>query len=190
MVCSKFLDKAKKAIFYDAKSSKFVEGTQGQTEFDVVWSSGPPPDRMGRDTCIVQLPLHLRREDPDGTKSIGHMLRDNLPHLIAIPQRFGLRADTFAWVTWPRTNGLRASEDLHIITKTSPLLSSHTSRRWHELEHDCRRGENTLGPGARGLVGGVYIVCKQSLCAQRGHDGSVWIARALCCCKHGTKRRP
>ena len=175
-MCSKFLDKAKEAHLDDAKRSKIIEEAQGQTEFEMVWSSGPPPDRMGRDTCTVQLPVHLRREDPDGTKSIGHMLRDNLFHLIAIPQQFGLRAETFAWVTWPRTNGLRASEDLHIITKTSPLLSSHTSRRWHELEHDCRHGENALGPGARDLAGDVYISCKQSLCAQCGHGGSVWIA--------------
>jgi len=128
---------------------KYLGKAKGRREFDVVWSSADPPDSQDTsDTCTVQLPLHLRREDPEGTVSIGHLLRDNLFHLVTIPPRFGLLADSFAWVTWPRSEGKKAHATLKILTKTSPLLSAHTSRRWHELERSCQRSRNELGPGA------------------------------------------
>lgn len=158
MLCRAFLDKAKEVHGYDPSKTMITPVAPGATEFEVVWSPGPRPDHAdASDTCTVQLPLHLRREDPDGTLSIGHLLRDNLYHLISIPKQLGLLADTFAWVTWPRQHGLRATKALHIITKTSPLLSAHTSRRWHELEAGCRSNENVLGPGAP-LVCGPHCV--------------------------------
>ena len=86
---------------------------------------------------------------PLGTGSYGHMLRDNIYHLVVIPKRFGMSAASFAWVTWPRSRGHRARSKIQLLQRLSPLLSVHTARRWHELENGCRNGGNELGPGAK-----------------------------------------
>lgn len=115
-------------------------------DFTVEWSAAPVP--RPSDTCTVNLPIFLRQESPLGTYSYGHMLRDNFYHLIEIPKAFGETVTSFAWVTWPRLRGNNARMRMPVMTKINTLLSPHHTRRWFELEADCRENGNTVGPGA------------------------------------------
>ena len=121
------------------------------------WSSQASP--AVAEACVVSVPLHLRREGPLGTESLGHLLRDNFYFLVWIAERFGEDPAAWSWVTWPRTHGLHST--LPGIGRRMPklgmLVSHRKSRRWFEVEASCRNGQNALGPGA--IVATCHLWC-------------------------------
>ena len=130
--------------------------------WDIVWAPGPPPDEPERSkTCTVAVPMHLRQEEPVGTYSYGHMLRDNFYFLVTIPRRFATSASAFAWVTYPRTEGNNAKWRLPILNKINALLSPHQDRRWFEVEKSCREEANPLGAGERDSC---FCTCFEGSC--------------------------
>jgi hypothetical protein len=98
----------------------------------------------------VSTAIHLRHEFPFGTQSIGHLIRDNLQHLVHIPQQFGSNSTAYSWVTWPRDTGNRPNELTHAQGKYSQLVSNRHAMKWPQLVEKCIEG--TLGGGAHALT--------------------------------------
>lgn len=70
-------------------------GPEKATQFYLDWRPGaplPPPDEV----VAYEQPLHLR--STMNTRSIGHLLRDNLHALVDLPLRFGRDPVAFDWV--------------------------------------------------------------------------------------------
>ena len=126
LACRNFLDDVNKEL------------AQPDNDFSMEWSSQLPPRES--ETCRVSIPVHLRQEWPIGTKSIGHLLRDNYQQLVTVPMQFGLTAASFSWVSWPRTIGPRATELTHVQQAYSSWLSAHPPFKWQGLVDACASG--------------------------------------------------
>ena len=67
-------------------------------QFHMDWRQDEPLPAEAQVASVHQ-PLHLR--SPYNTKSIGHLLRDNLQFLVDLPLRFGRDPVEFDWVRHP-----------------------------------------------------------------------------------------
>ena len=103
------------------------------------WSAAERP--ADTDTCVVSVPIHLRQEYPTGTRSIGHLFRDNFHALVAIPLQLGLSASHFSWAAWPRTEGNHYGQLSHVQEKYTDWVSVHKTFTWQQLVAACRNGE-------------------------------------------------
>lgn len=118
----------------------FLDYVKSISDFKLEWSPRRPPAASA--TCHVSVPLFLRQEFPQGTKSFGHLLRDNFEGLLSIAKKFGLTPAYFSWVMWPRTSGRgHWKEPSHVQDKYSSWLSKHPTYAWIGLVNACREGK-------------------------------------------------
>lgn len=80
---------------------RWLEGQEEHSrQFFLDWRPGEALP-AAKEVAVVTRPLHLRA--PYNTKSLGHLIRDNLQFLIDLPIRFGRDPADFDWVRPPPT---------------------------------------------------------------------------------------
>lgn len=117
---------------------EFLAHVRTTSDFTIQWSARPPP--AASSTCRISVPVHLRQEFPQGSRSFGHLLRDNYDGLMRIAKAFGLTPAYFSWVTWPRTSRKRGAHLSHVHEKYSTWLSKHPTYAWTDLVSACKQG--------------------------------------------------
>eukprot|EP00892_Ulva_mutabilis_P012456 jgi/Ulvmu1/9583/UM054_0013.1 len=95
------------------------------------WRGGEPLP-PARQVVTYRQPLHLR--GAMNTRSIGHLLRDNLMGLVDLPMRFGRDPVDFDWVRW-ESEATRSKwrKEHHTAKHYRGLLNKRPSVTWEEV---------------------------------------------------------
>eukprot|EP00892_Ulva_mutabilis_P012436 jgi/Ulvmu1/9565/UM053_0054.1 len=107
-------------------------------QFHMEWRPGerlPPPQQVAG----FKTPLHLRA--PFHTKSISHLLRDNLQFLVDLPLRFGRDPTAFDWVRWEAAAQWTEWEDESETEKHyRGLFNNRPSVTWQQVIEQAMDG--------------------------------------------------
>eukprot|EP00892_Ulva_mutabilis_P006239 jgi/Ulvmu1/3988/UM183_0007.1 len=107
------------------------KGSEVEKQFHMDWRGGEPLP-PAHEVVTYRQPLHLRATM--NTRSIGHLLRDNLAALIDLPIRFGRDPVDFDWVRWESDNKRSKWRREHNTAKHyRGLLNNRPSVTWQEV---------------------------------------------------------
>eukprot|EP00892_Ulva_mutabilis_P012457 jgi/Ulvmu1/9584/UM054_0014.1 len=107
------------------------KGSELEKQFHMDWRGGEPLP-PARQVVTYRQPLHLRGTMI--TRSIGHLLRDNLMGLVDLPMRFGRDPVDFDWVRWESEAERSPWRDEHTTAKHyRGLLNNRPSVTWQEV---------------------------------------------------------
>eukprot|EP00892_Ulva_mutabilis_P006238 jgi/Ulvmu1/3987/UM183_0006.1 len=119
-------------------------GSEMAKQFHMDWRGGEPLP-PARQVVTYRQPLHLRCVM--NMRSIGHLLRDNLAGLIALPLRFGRDPVAFDWVRWESSLRFGSWEtESSAAIHYRGLLNNRPSVTWQEVLDKALAG---AGPGVK-----------------------------------------
>lgn len=105
---------------------------EADKNFHVMWvPGGVPPEGSG--VCVVAEPTHIR--SPKRLRSFGHMLRDNMAALLAVPERLGVDAERYTWLQWP--TGEAGSIDDKVYQKYKGWVGDIETLTWEAQLAKC-----------------------------------------------------
>eukprot|EP00892_Ulva_mutabilis_P002582 jgi/Ulvmu1/12324/UM089_0008.1 len=108
-------------------------------QFDMDWRAGQSLP-AAKHVVTFRQPLHLRALM--NTKSIGHLLRDNLSALIDLPIRFGRDPIAFDWVRWESQQEFSSWEvEANTAIHYRGLLNNRPSVTWQEVLRSALDGQ-------------------------------------------------